>query len=414
MELIVDSAIKFLIKLAIILIPVRVAVIWLIRIRISLADLVIIIALLLVLLRLFRFQGWKQWDSVPWPVWALLLLMLLTLISGLYATHALDQPAASIVTGIGKWGVVAAYFIVFLHGCLLANHEKLLRLWGYVATVIAGIGLVGVALSLLGQRTFLMKGVRASSTLGDPNMLAVYLVASMIFMTISQSSARRYPWWQWAILLAAFVATSSRGGLLFLLMAAVGLVLANARLSPGLTAKLTAAFIALVAALDYTVKTLSGSPHSLLGRLKASVVPGGDFFTGRLPLWKAAYQVCREYPLLGIGRDNFRLYSAAQLERYSLSIATYPHQTYLGLAAELGIAAPILFLSILGDAARLVYKAVTSTDHRRKRNAILLGTILLGVAVQGLFLDVYNFRFFWVALGILYGSLWLSREPVVE
>lgn len=72
-----------------------------------------------------------------------------------------------------------------------------------------------------------------------------------------------------------------------------------------------------------------------------------DTITDRLNLWKMAYVMVKNFPIFGVGPMHFYFYN---------SFGTHPHNSVLQIAAEWGLPATIIILTIITYAARCWFK----------------------------------------------------------
>jgi O-antigen ligase len=68
---------------------------------------------------------------------------------------------------------------------------------------------------------------------------------------------------------------------------------------------------------------------------------------GRLPLWRLAWDRFTDRPVTGIGASTFRLEAEKASGR-----GRAPHSTFVGVLVELGTVGLVLFLTVIGSAAR--------------------------------------------------------------
>jgi O-antigen ligase len=192
------------------------------------------------------------------------------------------------------------------------------------------------------------------------------------------------------VLLLGMLSTGSRGALLG---TAGGLVLSgltrprlpNVRHTLMLVGVLTVAVAATrwyvrqePVALKRLVDTAEGDPEGV---------------EQRLMLWQAARQAFAAHPLLGLGYGQFRNYSHIDTGKNKVA-----HQTYLSIAAELGILGLLAFgclmLAVLRDTlepGRNRYPIVTRAGRG----------YLLAALVQGMFANVQHSRAVWICIGVL-------------
>jgi O-antigen ligase len=123
----------------------------------------------------------------------------------------------------------------------------------------------------------------------------------------------------------------------------------------------------------------------------------------RLDLWKAAGAAFVERPLLGIGYGEFSRYAK---HRHHLK-PKVTHQTYLSVAAELGIAGFITFMWLLLTALWDSWRVRTPI---RGAIASCCCAFLVATSVHGFFSNIEQMRTFWMTFGIIAAVLSV-REP---
>ncbi len=201
------------------------------------------------------------------------------------------------------------------------------------------------------------------------------------------------------VLTVGVLATGSRGTLVAV---AAGLLVA-VRIRPPTAVgprQLLAGVVAGVALAAAVAWFLAHHPYLLvrLGRT-GSADPNVEH---RLALWRAALDAFFTHPLLGIGYGQFTSY-AGYVRLWRAQVA---HQTYLSMAAELGVLGLGVFVWLLWSVMR---------DSGRVRLALgsRLGRIYCGfvvaTSVQGLFNNVDTFRSLWIAFGIVAALLAYAR-----
>jgi hypothetical protein len=266
--------------------------------------------------------------SLDWPVLALLA-------SGLLSTLAAQN----------KGVAVREFYMVFLGGALFywlitrtrwpagRSFTPLPMLNGFL------IGMVGVSLVALGQLVtgagrIDVEGVwRVRAYYGSPNNLALVLDRAIPLALALAMFGKSSPIWQrvWhgvavIVMTLACVATFSKGALLIGLPIGVGAVLIGG---------------AWRRRRRWPLAVLGGLLLLFRTQRFADLL---NFRTGtsflRLKLWRGAWQMALDHPLLGVGPDNF-LY--AYRTRYVLPSAweelnlSHPHNILLDLWTRLGL-----------------------------------------------------------------------------
>lgn len=194
--------------------------------------------------------------------------------------------------------------------------------------------------SVLVLGVWLGGGLRPAGTFFNPNFLAGFLAVALL-LVIGQAvfagagQARRRPLalaWalaEGALLLAALLATGSRGGAIALFAGL--LVLFSVRSWRFAAVGLTAAAAALLAIPNPLVQRLQSLPHT------------DAFAFTRLSIWKSAWSMMLDHPWLGVGLGQYEYVSP----RYAFPVGTHwakythiaenAHSDYLQAGAELGV-----------------------------------------------------------------------------
>lgn len=138
----------------------------------------------------------------------------------------------------------------------------------------------------------------------------------------------------------------------------------------------------------------------------------------RLELWRAAIQMVRRHPLLGVGPDNFRHVFGEYSGRSEWNTRIHANNLYLEMFADLGVLGGAAFLLILALAARILVRAwwaapAGETPHRgvspiRAAWLLALAGSFVAFLTHGLldyFLEFVGlYLFFWMLLGMIVSS----------
>jgi O-antigen ligase len=132
-------------------------------------------------------------------------------------------------------------------------------------------------------------------------------------------------------------------------------------------------------------------------------------------LKEIAWDAFTAHPLTGVGLDRFHAVTAAAYADGRLPShyqTTDPHSTFLGRLAETGLAGTLpliaLWIGIFITARELM-------RHQADRAlALALFAGMCGMLVDTMNADVMNFRFFWVAAGLLRGLSVTGLPPLAQ
>ena len=121
-------------------------------------------------------------------------------------------------------------------------------------------------------------------------------------------------------------------------------------------------------------------------------------------LKEIAWDAFESHPITGAGLDRFHALTAAAYAEGRLPShyqTTDPHSTFLGRLAETGLAGTIPLIALW------IGIFITARELLRRRTdpalALALFAAMCGILVDTMNADVMNFRFLWVALGLLRG-----------
>jgi len=242
----------------------------------------------------------------------------------------------------------------------------------------------------------------------EPNALAAALLLPVAVCLTGGLDGTRRPLERLCLAIAGMVCvmvmvlTLSRGA--FIGLAAIALVVSLARRQPWLIVG-----VGLVALPGLVV-----AGPQLADRLLEGVTLA-DRGAGRLDIWRVASVVIQSHPLLGVGLGCFPaiyfeyLSRAAGVSwRHAFDIASgtmekYPHNTFVGATAELGVVGLVLLVAALAVHLRQALASWRLLAARRHAAAGLVLASLAGlaaVAVVGLSCDVAHRKYLWLALGL--------------
>jgi O-antigen ligase len=231
---------------------------------------------------------------------------------------------------------VVAIFVLMIN--LMTTQKRLTSILKVVVVVGSFMALAAVRSYLIGE--FTLKNIRIAGMVnglfGNPNDLATSLDLLIPFALalalINRGRKRLFFLLCGVALTAGVVVTFSRGGFLGLLAMAVFFLWKLGRLRRGVATAVVVSTIAVFVAVV---------PASYGGRL-GSILNVEEDATGsaqaRLDLLVRATEVAASHPVVGVGLGNFHIFSIAEQRA---------HNSYLEIAAELGVVGLIAYLVIL-------------------------------------------------------------------
>jgi putative inorganic carbon (hco3(-)) transporter len=259
------------------------------------------------------------------------------------------------------------------------------------AFVIAGAAIACVTLSNKANGVGLVEGTRVTigrdiqSVLGDPNDLSLVLLFPLSFAT--SLVIRRTGWISATLglvvtilIIAAIIATQSRGGLLGLMTV---FAITGSRV---IKSKAVLVTIGLVGALGlFAMAGISG--RSSGGAAEEGI---DESSMGRIYAWGAAWHMALKHPLNGVGVDNFVNSYFAYSEHWDGHNHAV-HSTWFGVLGETGFPGIIVFFLMVYTIARSAFDAAGRLERpdapasaRAMSVAVLAG--IGGFCVSGTFL----------------------------
>ena len=257
-------------------------------------------------------------------------------------------------------------------------------------------------------------------TLSDPNYFAAELIPAILiacFLFVTAGSPRtRWLFGAVAVVdLAAFILTQSRGGIVGLAAGLIAALVVAGRARPRMLALV---LVLLAAGLGYYVAYKPA--HIFHGGSSASGTS-----SGRLNLWQVGLRVWGGHPIGGVGLGNYSVAEPAYAIQPINLTQVYQivneqlvvHNTYLQLAAELGLVGLGLFLTILAVPLRLAGRALGRLERAHHElefhvRGLLAGTI--GMLVAYAFLSAEFEKPLWLVLGLLASVPTLLRYDTTE
>ena len=286
--------------------------------------------------------------------------------------------------------LVQLFIITILVADLMAHRPETAGpvMWTYVAsaTITSFIGLYMYAFN----HSSLPDG-RAEAFIGQsaPQFATILLPAAIM---LTWRSLHRPALWAMGgalVVNLAIVLSATRSAWLAIVVAiTLGLL---PRLETGRRLALILAAIAVALAMLLA----PGVGDLLTERLNTAIETGG---TGRTAIWAVGLNVVPEHPLIGIGYGAFpSVINPENVRATILPVQTDvldfpigPHNIVVGVLVELGIVGLILLFGV----ARSVFRG-----RARSEAAVLARAVMIGFAVQALFLGIANLKQVWLFLG---------------
>lgn len=285
--------------------------------------------LLLFLLWLLKLNGERISHLVKTPLYLPLLLFLILCSISVVKTGFFYYSTQEF------FRITTAILLFFLAANNTKEENRFILPLILAANVVALIGIQGY---------FWHSFPYAISTLPNHNFLAGYLVISIsltlgLFLFNKTALPKRIPFLLLLVLpFTCFILAKSRGGLLSLMAALFILILAALNRQKRW----------LLAILSLLIILLLFTPNPMIKRL-IHIGEEDIHAYERLLVWKATWDIIKDYPLFGTGLGTFRDYYPQYKPQIGFRTAGFAHNEYLQYGAELGLIGliPALWFLIL-------------------------------------------------------------------
>ena len=379
----------------------------------------------------------------PWSVRPVDLVMGLYLVGSLASFLRTSDVHQSALEFLKQVSLVGVYFVFGTIGSHPRTCQNILVWYAGIATLLATVTLLaflahlawGISVSWVGDPSsipVLGRLVRMKGTLHSPALLCNYLtVALPLVIGLAADPHRpgglRTSWWWVALPILVVVAlstvTSSVVGFLAAGLVSLWGLLASTRFQRVLRAWLAAAIVGLAIVVNLMmlvsvrhVTWSSGTNPQISAPPYVYAFQDHDAGAQELTiqitynpmsyylLKRVAVEAFRRAPLTGVGVGTFPMETERAYQQGKLHVpyrAMDPHSTWFGRAAEaglIGLGGLMLLVGAVGWMARRVSVRPSAGWITR---AFAAGCV--GLLVNSLNVDILNFRFLWMALGLLRG-----------
>lgn len=303
-----------------------------------------------------------------------------------------------------KW--VVPIFLFFLYSRAVRDKETLKNI---VIVLVAVVTLVG----LMAIYEYLDTDERVGGVFNQPNQLAAffnyYMFIPFAFFFLNMKRVRNWAWLiPFLICLRGVMVTFSRAGYMAFVVSIFAITFFRS--------KKLILILGILALMVYKNPALL--PHGVRYRLDQTVehTPtyskavriGGNALdqssSDRVKVWAGALFMIHEHPFLGVG---YHLFEKKILHYYTGRKAHDPHNTYLYIAAELGIPALLIFLWILWKVfleARRVYRESKDPFLKALGLGFLAG--FFAILISNMFGSRLNYTeissYFWILAALIF------------
>lgn len=303
------------------------------------------------------------------------------------------------------WGMHAALLYICL--VFVTSLEVIRKVfWAVVLGLLANAYLVVKSVILYGNRW----SIRAEGVFGDPNYFAIALLIGLAFSIglMRLYYPKRQFMWSTILLLLGFslFKTGSRGGFLGFLVMAASYILSREK-------KIKAVIIGIAILLP-TIHFLA--PNVIYRFTGHSKGDEGSTHT-RWELQIAGLNMIKAHPFLGIGYGNFK--SVAPMYNPKLTRGQIAHNTYMQVAAELGLPIFIIYALILLASIRdlLRLTQISNLIKKKEELRIISESLLagfLGYSCSILFLTAEREKYLWLTIFLIICSKRIVTKDLVR
>lgn len=230
--------------------------------------------------------------------------------------------------------------------------------------------------------------------------MCIFLPLSVAFILALRHRWQRWKLWLFALMpitaVMSMIASSSRGAL-------VG----GAALLAWLVLRTRYRVRALLLGAVTVIIVFTVLPQEQKDRLSA--MGEDDTSVHRLTMWEDGIEIANEYPILGIGFNNWGPFYR---DYYDHGL---PHNIFIEAWSELGYLGLGAFLGLIGATAVLNRRTRRLAKEMGERGRFLyfmahgLDGSLVGLLASGFFVTVLHYPFFWINLAMTV-SLWVSAR----
>lgn len=282
----------------------------------------------------------------------------------------------------------------------------------FSATIVALIGLyqyvVGVPIDAAWVDVENNPDIKARvySVFGNPNVLAEYLIMtiplSISLMWYSKKIHKKIIFLATSgVLILALVLTLSRGGWIgFAFSALIFVLLVEKRL--------------LLSAIPIVLGGILFLPQSILHRIMSIGNFADSSNAYRLKMWEITLDIIKDNPIAGVGLGHLPFKET--FETYIRTMPTYhAHNTYLEIAAELGIPGLIAFLILLFVVFKYGIQTLINGENRYIKIMAAgvfsgLGGLLAHGAVENVIYLTRIIVYFWILIGFILVLMKIKKQ----
>jgi len=384
--------------------------------NVKISDILLSIVILTILVTLVRNLAIKDLFNILTKDSTLILMIILCFIMFISTTYALEKNIS-----IGESIRFLVYILLYFSIKYLLNNKYciniLLKSYIFISIVLSLIGIFQFCTGIRFQKLFIIKYgfvtiARETSTFENPNAFAAFLLILffpilIIFIKTIKSKFKVMYGIFCILIFINIILTGSRNAQVALLLGLIILSIFYSR-----------KFIYSIVAFGVV------SLFIPVIRYRISSVFDMNLDKSRLSLWGVALKMIKDHPLLGVGNGNYVSYYDLYVQRYpELRYQGYtrfaPHNSYLKVCSELGIASLCIFIILLARIHIVVIKHI-KTLHDNYYKCFYSGFIISMIIF--LFMNLSECLFFlpkvttyyWILIALLESLVSLESYTIIK
>jgi len=280
--------------------------------------------------------------------------------------------------------------MLLLFFLIIALVDSIARLRRVILIMIGSVAIAAVYVVRDWQSNRMYADYRPGGISGDANYFALCASTCMLLslhLAVSRPTRweKRYLYACLAITSVAFLMAASRGGFVGL---AIGLLFLMLRSGKGVRALVLIGLV--IAPLLVLV------PNTSVQRILNPGHGDQEAVDARHTTWLAGLRMIEAHPIAGVGLNQFRRL-VLSYETNDKPVQSLAHNTYIEVAAELGIPGLVAYLALIWSGFRALSRAARpETQPMLREVAIGFQAAMIAAVVCALFVSASWFRFLWL------------------
>src|SRR6266851_3761507 len=280
--------------------------------------------------------------------------------------------------------------MLLLFFLIIALVDSIARLRRVILIMIGSVAIAAVYVVRDWQSNRMYADYRPGGISGDANYFALCASTCMLLslhLAVSRPTRweKRYLYACLAITSVAFLMAASRGGFVGL---AIGILFLMLRSGKGVRALVLIGLV--IAPLLVLV------PNTSVQRILNPGHGDQEAVDARHTTWLAGLRMIEAHPIAGVGLNQFRRL-VLSCETNDKPVQSLAHNTYIEVAAELGIPGLVAYLALIWSGFRALSRAARpETQPMLREVAIGFQAAMIAAVVCALFVSASWFRFLWL------------------